>query len=230
MKLISLISFLICLIIVIDGRCPVPDISDCNPISCYSCVTRSSQGEKWITARGEAFFDPTVLSKHFIADIINDNKKIYKYRIRWFSGSYSGWYFPGQNDNDWTAKSNYDNVWNQAQKDAGRRQWTMFADHYHEVCYLPSTTLTAASARTDERMTDEQEFDISDVDSNEKRKTILISFFSGALCMFVFGGFCLCGYIRWKKSRRIKHVVVSVEESDEFVMEDETNMCSENQI
>lgn len=51
------------------------------------------------------------------------NRDIVKYKIQWFNGRWSGWYFPGNGDIDW--------------KDDGRRVWAYFADHTHTYCYVP---------------------------------------------------------------------------------------------
>ena len=99
-------------------------------------MCRSRQGEKWITARGDKFLNKEMISKHCSLDILNDGMEIYKYRIMWGSGAWSEWYYPGINDNNWKAKSDHDNVWNKAHKDAGRRSWTLFADHYHQIYYI----------------------------------------------------------------------------------------------
>ncbi|MBM3228999.1 PKD domain-containing protein, partial [Candidatus Parvarchaeota archaeon] len=57
--------------------------------------------------------------------------EILKYRIQWFSGGWSDWYTPGQNDIDW--KVNNDG--------SQRRVWGYFADHTHEIvkCIDPKT-------------------------------------------------------------------------------------------
>ncbi|PIW96034.1 hypothetical protein COZ84_00350, partial [Candidatus Kuenenbacteria bacterium CG_4_8_14_3_um_filter_39_15] len=53
---------------------------------------------------------------------ISTHPEIMKYRIRWFNGSWSAWYIPGQNDIDW--KTNLDG--------SKRRVWAYFDDHVHE--------------------------------------------------------------------------------------------------
>src|SRR3989338_7711531 len=53
---------------------------------------------------------------------ISKHPEILKYRIRWFNGSWSAWYVPGQNDIDW--KTNTDG--------SKRRVWAYFDDHVHE--------------------------------------------------------------------------------------------------
>lgn len=52
--------------------------------------------------------------------------EILRYRIQWFSGGWSDWYIPGQNDIDWL--TNLDGT--------KRRVWSYFDDHTHEyeVC------------------------------------------------------------------------------------------------
>ena len=94
-------------------------------------ISRSSQGEKWITARGENFLNSDMILKHFNADIINDGMEIYKYRIMWGNGSWSEWYYPGINDNNWKPKSDTDNVWNKHHKNAGKRNWPFILIGYH---------------------------------------------------------------------------------------------------
>jgi len=46
--------------------------------------------------------------------------KVVGYRIKWFSGHWSGWYFPEVNDTDWKGK---------------RRVWSYFEDHHHRYIY-----------------------------------------------------------------------------------------------
>jgi len=53
---------------------------------------------------------------------ISIHPEILKYRIRWFNGSWSTWYVPGQDDIDW--KINTDGT--------QRRIWAYFDDHTHE--------------------------------------------------------------------------------------------------
>ncbi|MFA4873624.1 MAG: CARDB domain-containing protein, partial [Patescibacteria group bacterium] len=53
---------------------------------------------------------------------ITTHPEILKYRIQWFSGSWSPWYVPGQDDVDW--KTNTDG--------SQRRVWAYFDDHTHE--------------------------------------------------------------------------------------------------
>jgi len=54
--------------------------------------------------------------------------EIKKYRIRWFDGSWSPWYTPGQDDVDW--KTNGDG--------STRRVWSYFDDHYHKYVVCPN--------------------------------------------------------------------------------------------
>eukprot|EP00483_Globobulimina_turgida_P000292 UN00292 len=137
---VSLVVIAVSLIVRSAATC-----CDCVPIS---CITRKKQSLAWITARGDAFLDPNVLSTHFIADVMIDGKRIFKYRIQWFSGKWSRWFNPGVDDNKWNAKGDHDDLWNQAHKDAGRRSWTMFADHSHEVCYLEESDFVECEDNT----------------------------------------------------------------------------------
>lgn len=53
------------------------------------------------------------------------NQKIIAYQIRWFSGSWSGWYVPGINDL-------YQKSWEPL-----RRVWATFNDHHHRYISVP---------------------------------------------------------------------------------------------
>ena len=96
-------------------------------------IERPPQGSAWVTAKGSDFLTIENVRKHLESDIRLDGKHIAKYRIQWPSGEWSKWYYPGENDNVNTRKT--DSVWNYKSYAAGRRQWTLFADHTHEVCY-----------------------------------------------------------------------------------------------
>lgn len=54
--------------------------------------------------------------------------KVIAYKLRWFSGSWSGWYVPGFNDMDF--KKN-------VAPNTLRRKWSYFSDHQHQaiICY-----------------------------------------------------------------------------------------------
>ena len=113
--------------------------SDDREMVAMECIERSATGdERWVTGRGDAFLVPSTLKQHFNADWIIDGKSICKYKLRWFSGSYSQWFYPGLNDNPNTGK--HDEVWNNQHYMAGRRSWSMFQDHTHTVCYCDATT------------------------------------------------------------------------------------------
>lgn len=110
-----------------------------------NCTERyATRDERWVTGRGDLFLKPETLKQHFNADWIIDKKSVCKYKIQWFAGGWSTWYYPGQNDNIDTKKN--DDVWNNQHYTAGRRQWSMFADHHHVVCYCFSNTPEAVSA------------------------------------------------------------------------------------
>ncbi|MDQ1281729.1 MAG: hypothetical protein QG630_80 [Patescibacteria group bacterium] len=66
---------------------------------------------------------------------ISSRPEILKYRIQWFNGSWSPWYVPGVNDQDW--KNNYDGT--------TRRIWSYFDDHVHEYekCISTASKLKA---------------------------------------------------------------------------------------
>jgi peptidoglycan hydrolase-like protein with peptidoglycan-binding domain len=61
---------------------------------------------------------------------ISSHPEILKYRIQWFNGTWSPWYVPGVEDQDW--KNNYDG--------SERRVWSYFDDHTHEYVKCVSTT------------------------------------------------------------------------------------------
>jgi len=50
------------------------------------------------------------------------------YRIRWFNGSWSGWFVPGVNDLDWKVNTNN----NGAINNTARLVWSYFYDHAHQ--------------------------------------------------------------------------------------------------
>lgn len=52
------------------------------------------------------------------------------YKIRWFNGSWSGWYVTGVNDIDWKYNTNTNDM---------RRVWSYFTDHEHQyiICKQP---------------------------------------------------------------------------------------------
>ena len=54
--------------------------------------------------------------------------RVIAYKLRWFNGSWSGWYVPGYNDMD--MKKN-------VAANTLRRKWSYFQDHQHQVviCY-----------------------------------------------------------------------------------------------
>ena len=56
------------------------------------------------------------------ADFKNLGVRIMAYRIQWFNGSWSEWYFPGFNDLDWKAMTING-------KKYLRRVWAYFGDH-----------------------------------------------------------------------------------------------------
>ena len=75
------------------------------------------------------------LSLHVDSEILNG--RIVAYKIRWFSGTWSGWYVPGVNDID--QKFN-DSNWpgNMAKHNTMRRMWSYFYDHEHTyIMYKP---------------------------------------------------------------------------------------------
>mmetsp|Transcript_5619 Transcript_5619/g.23359 ORF Transcript_5619/g.23359 Transcript_5619/m.23359 type:complete len:239 (+) Transcript_5619:10-726(+) len=103
--------------------------------SSAACVRReATRDERWVTARGDGFLEPATLFWHHTADLRIDGRRVCAYRIQWFTGKWSAWRTtPGVDDVVDHHKS--DDVWNAASFAAGRREWSMFADHSHEVCY-----------------------------------------------------------------------------------------------
>ena len=98
------------------------------------CITRGpTRNERWVTFRKRSGINSQDIWKHKNADVLIDGKIICSYQIQWFSGRWSGIYYPGKNDVV-NHKKNED-VWNNESFKAGRRQWTMFSDHTHRACY-----------------------------------------------------------------------------------------------
>ena len=58
------------------------------------------------------------------ADFKNLGVRIMSYKIQWFDGTWSDWYFPGYNDLDWKAFTING-------KKYLRRVWAYFGDHNH---------------------------------------------------------------------------------------------------
>ena len=98
------------------------------------CIQRSATwDERWVLSRDPQTFCDNIAT-HNNSDCIIDGKRIQKYRLLWFgNGKWSPYYYPGKNDIVDSHKN--EDVWNEKTFKCGRRQWTMFIDHTHEVCY-----------------------------------------------------------------------------------------------
>uniref|UniRef100_A0A7S3Z338 VWFD domain-containing protein n=1 Tax=Lotharella globosa TaxID=91324 RepID=A0A7S3Z338_9EUKA len=110
---------------------------DFNSTTCgsktFSCVPPCSDPQNvWVGGYSTNFAGDS-LQDHYNADILILNRTICRYRIHWFSGSKSGWYYPGVND-IFDSKKN-ERIWNPDSVAKGRRAWTMFADHTHDIVW-----------------------------------------------------------------------------------------------
>ena len=63
----------------------------------------------------------------YVREGVRVKLNVLKYRIRWFNGNWSPWYYPGFWDIDW--KTNKDS--------SIRRVWSYFDDHTHELVTCP---------------------------------------------------------------------------------------------
>lgn len=106
------------------------------------CAKRDPQAKGgWVGATNEDFLIPSNIYKHAVADHRIDGQMIEKYRIQLKNSTWTKWYYPGCNDvervHEMDPKESVDkSIWNEASFKAGRRRWTQFSDHTHEVCFF----------------------------------------------------------------------------------------------
>ena len=126
MDTLLLLAIATCLIAITTGAGFKPcSGSDCIPyrVDYASCteVTKSRTNDCRWPANFIRRIDEAVLGGTIIA-----------YKIRWFSGSWSGWYVPGHNDIDWKFNPSGRKCATPYEKKSLRRRWANFYDHTHK--------------------------------------------------------------------------------------------------